>query len=76
MSRQSIRKEKLSTAEINLPEVENLILSKDTLTMDLYEGRILSVTLAWFPRLWHTRQTERSNWRLICKGQGVHLLLE
>src|SRR3990172_8746200 len=28
--------------------------------------------MEWFPRLLHARPSERSNWRLIGRGHGVH----
>lgn len=28
--------------------------------------------LAWYPRLWHGTETERANWRLIGRGEGIH----
>ena len=50
----------------------NVTVTDDTLTVDLYDGRTLSVPLAWFPRLWHGSPRERDNWRLIGKGEGIH----
>jgi len=44
----------------------------DTLTVDLADGRSVSVPLAWYPRLAHGTPTERSNWRLIGRGEGIH----
>jgi hypothetical protein len=47
-------------------------MTEDTLSVDLSDGRTISVPLAWFPRLLHASPAERNNWRLIGKGQGVH----
>lgn len=44
----------------------------DTLTVDLADGRSISVPLAWYPRLTHGTPAERTNWRLIGRGEGVH----
>jgi len=44
----------------------------DSLTVELSDGRSLSVPLAWFPRLQAGTQRERSNWRLIGGGSGLH----
>ncbi len=44
----------------------------DTLTVELSDGRILSVPLAWYPRLSHGTAEERNNWRLIGAGRGIH----
>ena len=44
----------------------------DTLTVNLVDGRVLSVPLAWFPRLQQASQQDRDNWRLIGEGEGIH----
>jgi hypothetical protein len=57
---------------IEIPSIENVIISEDTLSMDLSDGRTISVPTAWYPRLSYASQEERNNWRLIGKGAGVH----
>ena len=52
--------------------VQNIVITDDALTVDLSDGRTLSVPLAWYPRLWHGTAEERNNWRLIGKGAGIH----
>ncbi|HVR95047.1 MAG TPA: DUF2442 domain-containing protein [Thermoanaerobaculia bacterium] len=52
--------------------MNNVAVTEDTLTVELSDGRSLSVPLAWFPRLVHATAEERSHWRLIGKGQGIH----
>jgi hypothetical protein len=47
-------------------------VTDDTLTVELTDGRSLSVPLAWYPRLQHGTPRERSNWRLIGRGDGIH----
>jgi len=47
-------------------------LTDDTLTVDLADGRTLSVPLTWYPRLLHGTPEERRNWRLIGAGAGIH----
>jgi hypothetical protein len=42
------------------------------LTVDLVDGRTVSVPLAWYPRLAHASAPERENWRLIGRGEGIH----
>ena len=61
-----------SAVELQIPNVENLTITEDTLTVELSDGRTLSVPLAWFPRLLHASPNERDNWRLIGKGHGIH----
>jgi hypothetical protein len=50
----------------------NVVVSDDTLTVELSDGRVLSVPIAWYPRLSHGTATERNNWRLIGAGHGIH----
>jgi len=47
-------------------------VTEDTLSVDLSDGRTISVPLVWFPRLLHAKPKERKNWRLIGRGHGVH----
>jgi len=47
-------------------------VSEDALTVDLDDGRTLSVPLAWYPRLLHGTPAERDRWRLIGRGEGIH----
>jgi hypothetical protein len=58
--------------EIEVPNAESVTVTDDTLSVDLSDGRTISVPLAWFPRLVHATQQERSHWRLIGEGQGIH----
>ncbi|WHZ24798.1 MAG: hypothetical protein OJF47_003910 [Nitrospira sp.] len=55
-----------------MPAAETVTVTKDTLTVELTDGRSLSVPLAWFPRLVHATPAERKNWRLIGRGHGIH----
>ena len=47
-------------------------LTDDTLVVDLADGRSLSAPLAWYPRLLQGSSVERSNYRLIGSGEGIH----
>ena len=47
-------------------------VSDDSLTFDLSDGQTISAPLAWYPRLLHGTAEERSNWRLIGSGEGIH----
>jgi hypothetical protein len=51
---------------------QHVKVTPDTLTVDLIDGRTISVPLAWFPRLLHGSVSERNNWRLIAHGEGIH----
>ena len=58
--------------EIEIPYAMDVHTTEDTLTVDLSDGRTLSVPLGWYPRLETAGSNERANWRLIGKGQGIH----
>jgi hypothetical protein len=58
--------------DILIPDALNVIVTDDTLSVDLSDGRSISVPLAWFPRLLHSTNEERKNRRLIGKGHGIH----
>lgn len=62
----------ISAVEMQVPNAERVTLTEDTLTVDLSDGRTISVPLAWFPRLLQATPEERGHWRLIGKGQGIH----
>ncbi len=62
----------ISAIEIEVPLVQNVTVTNDTLSVDLSDGRSISVPLAWFPRLQHASPAERKRWRFIGKGAGIH----
>jgi hypothetical protein len=47
-------------------------ITADTLTVDLADGRSISVPLAWYPRLATSTVAERSHWRFVGRGEGIH----
>ncbi len=61
-----------STVEMEIPNAERVTVTDDTLSVELSDGRSLAVPLTWFPRLVHATPRERSNVRLIGRGQGMH----
>jgi hypothetical protein len=61
-----------SAIEIDIPYVEDVTVTNDSLTVDLSDGRSISVPVAWYPRLAHASSTERKRWRLIGRGVGIH----
>jgi len=55
-----------------MPRAKNVVVTAGTLTVDLNDGRSISVPLAWYPRLLHGTTEERNNWRLIGNAEGIH----
>ncbi len=52
--------------------MHHVTVTEDALVVDLVDGRTISVPLAWYPRLLNGTPNERSNWRLIGGGEGIH----
>jgi hypothetical protein len=61
-----------STVDHQTTAASNVCSSDDTLTVELTDGRTLSVPIAWYPRLAHGTVDERKNWRLTGSGRGIH----
>ena len=61
-----------SAIDLRLPEARDVRVSDTALTVDLVDGRTISVPLAWYPRLLHATMEERKHWRLIGRGEGIH----
>jgi hypothetical protein len=52
--------------------VRDVRVSEETLTVDLMDGRTISVPLVWYPRLLSGTPKERSNWKTCAAGYGIH----
>jgi hypothetical protein len=48
------------------------MVSDDTLTVTLADGRTITVPLVWFPRLLHAEPASRERWELLGDGEGIH----
>ncbi|HSO84827.1 DUF2442 domain-containing protein [Thiocapsa sp.] len=58
--------------QMETPTASNVSVSEDPLSVDLSDGRTISVPIEWFPRLVHATPKERMRWSLIGNGQGIH----
>ena len=61
-----------SETEIRAALAESVTTTDDALVLELDDGRTISVPLTWFPRLAHGSPSERTNWQLIGRGEGIH----
>ena len=52
--------------------VKDVRLTEDTLTVDIMDGRTLSIPLAWFPRLLNASPEARNHWQIAGGGYGIH----
>ena len=63
----------MSTSELRAGEaVRNVHFSDDTLSVDLVDGRTITVPLVWHPRLLQATPAQRVNWEVVGAGYGVH----
>ncbi len=53
-------------------QIKDVRFSSDTLSVDLMDGRTITVPLAWYPRLLHATTQQRDNWRVAGGGYGIH----
>ena len=53
------------------PFAAQIRVTEETLTVDLVDGRSLTVPLSWYPRLLHASQAERQNWQLLGEGYAI-----
>jgi len=61
-----------NSAEVTLARVLTVEVTDDTLSVDLEDGRTISVPLGWCPRLSHGTDSERNNFEISGAGYGVH----
>ena len=61
-----------STVESRMALARAVLVSEDTLSVELADGRTIAVPLAWYPRLVQATKVERNSWRLIADGRGIH----
>lgn len=54
------------------PLARDVRFSEESFTVELEDGRHLSVPLSWFPRLLNGTPEQRADWHLIGRGQGLH----
>lgn len=64
----------MNTSTLEMPGLtaEKVVVNDESLIVDLSDGRVLSVPLAWYPRLLHGTRAELQRWRLIGRGSGLH----
>jgi hypothetical protein len=61
-----------SASEISAATAHAVAVLDDELKVELNDGRTLLVPLVWYPRLLHGTSEERSHWRMVGAGRGIH----
>jgi hypothetical protein len=49
-----------------------VVVTDETISVDLADGRTVSAPIVWYPRLAHATVAERSNWRFVGHGEAIH----
>jgi hypothetical protein len=52
--------------------VKNVRFAEDLLTVDLMDGRVISVPLTWYPRLAAASPQALQKWEIAGGGYGIH----
>ncbi len=52
--------------------VKNVYFTAETITVDLMDGRVISVPLTWYPRLLNATSEQREQWEVCGGGYGIH----
>ncbi len=53
------------------PVITNLAINEKHLTVNLADGRSITVPLEWYPRLVHGSARERNHWQLLGDGYAI-----
>ena len=60
------------STDILLIKAVGVTITDEDITVELSDGRTITVPIVWYPRLLHGTPDERNNWRLIGEGVGIH----
>ena len=57
---------------LTISRVVEVSVTDDTLTVDLEDGRTISIPVGWYPRLAYGTPDERTNYEISGAGHGIH----
>lgn len=57
---------------LTVSRVIEVSVTDDTLTVDLEDGRTISIPVGWYPRLAYGTPEERDNYEISGAGHGIH----
>lgn len=52
--------------------VQDVRFEGDRMSVDLADGRTITVPLRWYPRLWNATPAQREAWQIAGGGYGIH----
>lgn len=62
----------MPSATLTLIRITNVTVTDDTLSVDLEDGRTISIPIGWYPRLAYGTPAERANFQISGAGYGIH----
>jgi hypothetical protein len=62
----------MHSVTLTLIRIINVTVTDDTLSVDLEDGRTISIPLGWYPRLAYGTPAERANFQISGAGYGIH----
>jgi hypothetical protein len=63
----------MGTLELKADErVKNVEFTEDTISVDLMDGRTITVPLIWYPRLFNASVEQLQKWEICSAGYGIH----
>jgi len=63
----------MNDSALNIDErVEAVYFTRNSLVVDLMDGRTIAVPLAWYPKLLKATQKQKSHWEICGGGFGIH----
>jgi hypothetical protein len=57
---------------IKEPRIVDVMSTSELLSVSYDDGRIITLPLKWYPRLFRATPAQRRNWELLGRGYGVH----
>ena len=63
----------IATIEIQ-PRVQKVEFKRDLLTVYIEDGRVVSVPVNWYPRLFNASTKEKNNWRVFQDSNGRDII--
>ncbi len=52
--------------------VKQVYFTEETISVDLMDGRTITVPLVWYPRLLNATPEQRADWEICGGGYGIH----
>jgi hypothetical protein len=53
-------------------DIKHIHFTEETISVDLMDGRIITVPLIWYPRLFHATPDQKEKWEVCGGGYGIH----